>query len=787
MKKISAILLALCIAGMQLTGIYAAEPAENEDALYFDMDLSEYDGDNRVVKNKVTDSADGITVYGRDDAYPEVDEISAVSGTTKYITTGQTASKGASYGVVQLDNSLAQPMHESDELTVEFWTRSDAPVSSYLYYKFFKLSLASYENSVYDDSIDWEMSVQSTVNAENRFARNSTNATDYAKVAVSNFPQKSWTHYVLTRTWDELNERYNTVVYINGAKKTSASGGKKMSAADCSMTIGGSGAASKTYQGSIGEFRVYLKALDADRARALYLDTKDNYADLPKSMKLVSPSGDMSVSPSEGHIGITFDNFIDKSTLDEITFTKKDDGSEAAGGIFIRTEEGNTRTADIYFGRLEKNSEYVLSIGAVKSINGYVFEGAEYTVKSNDTYLLNEDFSDWPIGEVSEVPEGSPLYFFSSGTGDSTADFAIAEATSKSTGKTIKYMEMKTRDESGAKDSYLAYNFSSGYTGDFVVEVGVRGQGGSALDRSIRFIQSGYMQLGAFLSGTNIYNGSGAAQTISSYNSSATDEFGFLNMVFTFRMNSEGTYTVTGVSPENPGLYYEAVTNYTSAAQIRGINQYHTYSEALTTEISHFRIYEYAPPEIIVTNLDKLSIDSDYVEITFNDDMTGFDNNTFCIKGAYEGTVASEFAGYDEKTRTARVKIKDYFDYNSGYVLSVKGIKNADGIPLDDTDMNFKVPPSDIYAVSTVSSSHINTAIKNNAKVKKNVLCITVCVDEAGKIVKTFSEKYDIGAASSADNRVDLASGVKKATVYVFECVDDEIRATRAKPESFDF
>ncbi len=774
MKKILAIFAVLCLSFTGITG-YA------DDGLIFEMDLSAYSDSNPVVLNGVTESAEGITVYGRGDySAPVYDSLMSIGGETRYLTFGHTeGNTGTPYGVVQLDSSLANPMAVSDKLTVEFWTLSDTPSSRYLYYKFFKLAREKYENATIDGSIDWETSIQTASKFENRLDANTV------RTSVNNFPRGQWTHYVFTREWDAVSGEWDVDIYINGVSKGSYSGGTKSQSTENSFTIGGSGAAAKSYQGSIAEFRIYDTAFDADKAKAQYLATKDNYVVLPETMNIVTPSDDFAISASAGHIEIEFDNYIDKSTLSEITFTTVD-GDDIPGGIFIETEEGNTKRANLYFGRLEPASEYILHIGEVKSINNITVTPEDFIVSTNDIYIVNQDFSDYPTGTMTEVPEG-PLTFFSSGVNNSVADFAVKEQTIKATGETIKYLEMKTRNPEGAKDSYLAYNFPPGYTKDFVVEVGVRGAGGSALDRSVRLLGAGsaHMIVGGFNDGGRIYSNGNGVEIIKGYSSSVTDKFGFLNMVYTFRMNENGTYTVTGMSPDNSDLTFEAVTKFTDASQIRAINQYNETSDALTTEISHFRIYEYISPEVVVTNLSSFTRETEFIEITFSDDMTGFNDESIVIVKEDGELLNTAFEDYDEDTRTARVRIKEYFDYGKTYTLNISNIKSTAGIMIDKVETEFDFPAYELYSSVSKSGRNIPVILANNSYDPKTAIITAVSYDENGKIAEVSSMTIDVSAINSKTETLTAAENAKEVYVYVFDVTEGENRAVTAEPYVF--
>ncbi len=766
-----------------------SEPVLSENGLLFDLDLSEYTSDNPIVKNAVTESTDEITVYGRGShSAPESDFISSMNGETRYITMGKTASKGEGYGVIQLGSALAAPMAQSDELTVEFWTKSDKPVASYLYYKFFKLSQKPYAGSTMDDTINWEVSVQSaSLNAENRYARNTTTATDYAKASLSSLPRNTWTHYMLTRKYNADSDTYTSEVYINGVKKQTATGGKKIESNEYGFTIGGSGAAERTYQGSFGEFKVYLKVLDADTAKNHYLNTKNNYSELPKSMTLLSPTDDFEIGCRDGRLSIEFDNFFESAELDKITFTEED-GSEIPGGVFKKTESQYSKKAELSFGRLKEDSAYRLHIGSITSVNGYSSEERDIIVTTGNSFYINEDFESYPIGPAADIAAESGLTFFSSGVNNSAADFNIREKTDEATGEKKKYMEMKNGNFEASFDSYLAYTFPEKQTKDFVVEVGVRGDGGAALNRSIRFADGGFGIVGEFGGGADISSGgAGIKKTIKAYSSSSKDKFGFLNMIYIFRMNEEGTYTVTGTSPENPDVDYEAITTYSAISQIR-INQYNKGSDSLVTNISHLKIYEYNPPEIIADNISEINKDSDFIELSFSDDMTGFSEKSLVLsKIDEEGTVKTEFIGYDEETRTAKLKINEYLDYGKRYLLSVSGIKSTDGTPMDSKKIEFRVPDCSLYPSVIKDGDTLAASCTNNSDEAKTALITVVFFDEGGRIICSESKKDSVSVLGSMQINISIAENAKKASVCVFELTDGEYRAVSSDVFRFEF
>ena len=480
MKKILAIITLLSLFSMQIVS-YA-----NEDNLCFDMDLSLDTEQKLVVKNKVTNSAYGITIYGRGDSTaPLTDTISSVSGETRYITTGQNRT---AYGMISLDTTLAESMAESDELSIEFWAKSDT-IGRYNNYKLFNIAMAGYADADESTNLDWELNLNQN-GAQSKLS-------DGTEISVPDILAGEWAHWVVTRSYNQETSKFDTVVYVNGVQQGTASGGAKPDATEYSFSIGAAGDADKTYQGSIGTFKIYKKALGQTRIAELYSQSKAQYAELPKSMSLISPAEAKELKKSDRELKVEFNNYIDKTTLSEIEFLNTDE--TVFDGATLDVPDGNTKTVTFELEGLEEGADYILRIGEVKSINQYTVTPQDISISVFDSAITREDFSDWDAGDLTSDPTGKYV-FYSSGTEDSFSDFAIKTKTAG--GQTIKYLEMKASSADGAKDSYFAYNLPSGFNKDFVLEVGVRGES-EATSRSIRIVNGGnHFEAGLFTTGS---------------------------------------------------------------------------------------------------------------------------------------------------------------------------------------------------------------------------------------------------------------------------------------------
>ena len=759
MKKILAIITLLSVLSTQLVS-YA-----NEDNLYFDMDLSAYTEQNPVVKNKATNSSDGITA----DGLPLTDTISSVSGETRYITTGQiSGNTGTTHGMINLDNTLAYDMACSDELSIEFWAKSEEAKARYRNYKLFSL--------VSSAALDWELNLN-TSGAQIKLS-------DGTEISVDDIKAGEWAHWVVTRKWNEETQKFDSVLYINAEQIGTASGGAKSEATDFSFTIGGAEGADKTYQGSIGAFRVYKKELSSQRVSEIYNGSKGNFAELPKSINLVSPADGKILKKSDRELVVEFDNYIDKSTVSNIQFLNSDETPFEGAAMIV--PDGNTKTVTFELEGLTEGKSFILRIGEVKSSNQYTVTPQDISISVFDSAIAGDDFSDWDAGDLTADPTGKYV-FYSSGTSGSFDDFTVKTKTAG--GKTIKYLEMRASSAEGAKDSYFAYNLPSGFNKDFVLEVGVRGNS-DATSRSVRIVNgSNHFEAGLFTTGSFVAstaNGTGLKEIVNSYDTSVKDDFGFVNMVYTFIMEEDGTYRVYGTSPDNAGVSYEAKTKFSQITQIRPICHYNAGKDGLTTELSHFKIYEYVTPKISASTVSQIKKDSDYIEFSFDDDMTGFTNDSFKLSKAGQSEVDITYEGYNQETRTAKIKINEYLDFGVEYVLTAQGPKNLEGTEMRKSEIRFTVPTHEVETTASQDTTQTTISLYNNANSDKTVLVTTVMYDASGKILKTVGETVTIPKERRSTKYVAVETNTAKTLVYVFEIVEGEYRATTVAPFSFE-
>lgn len=770
MKKILAVITLLSVI---LTQTAALAITANSEDLIFDMDLSAYTAESQTVKNKVTNQSTGITVYGRDKNSPQAATISSMSGETKVLTTGfDSGNAKTKYGMVSVDNTVAQQLSQSDELSFEVWTKSQEPKASYQNYCLFNLAGGAYADA--DDAANLDI--------ELKFHRNGVhlNTSDGEEVTITDYPQEEWAHWVITRKWNTETSKFDNTVYINGVQKGTVSGGAKLTKEAYSLSIGGAGDADKTYLGQIADFKAYQKALTAADAAELYKGSKDRFVELPTSMTLVSPTEGTVLQKSANELKVEFNNYINKDTLTELALLNAGDESVFEGAT-KSVPNGNTKSVTFKLNGLNEGQRFILRVGDVKSINGYSVTPCDINLSVFDSSIANEDFSDWSIGAINA--ELTDLEFCSSGN-NSTDDFEVKTKGSK------KYIEGKNSEEK-AKDTYVAYNMPTSTKGkDFCLEIGVLGEG-DATSRSIRVCNGGtHYEIALSKDGSSwgtSRNGTGLKEIIKESGTNKRNDDGFFHLVFTFILDDDGKYTVYGTSPDNSSFDYQAKTTFTEIKQIKLFNQYNIGSEGVLTGLGYFKIYEYVTPKVSQTSVSSVKADSDYIELTFDDDMTGFNNDSFKLSKADKTAVEVSYDSYNESTRTAKIKLGEYLDYGTEYTLTVDGPKNLSGTAMRKSTINFTVPKHSAETTATKSADKVDVSVENKAESSKDVIVSVVMYGVNGKLLKTSGKKITIPTGRLYTDSITCATGTKKALVYVFELIDGEYRATTAQPIDFEF
>lgn len=760
MKKLLAVFTLLAVILTQ-TAVFA------DDGLIFDMDLSEYSETNRVVRNKAN-SSDAITVYGNGDNFPHAGAVSSMNGDLPCITTGE--GKNLQYGMISVTGASANAMGTADSLSFEIWTKSGTPSAAYRNYLMFGLADSS---GIDDVSLKMHNDGVELMSG----SRSLTEIDDYEK--------DKWQHWVITRSSKPNEEdegfhfEYN--VYLNGASKGTFKGGAKLTDTAYTLSIGAEDnlSSAKIYNGSFGGFKVYTKELTATEVSAIYAKEKTNYEELPSTMELVSPTAAKELKKTDKELEVEFNNYIDKATLENgLKLLNKSDESEFSGAV-MQIPEGNTKKVTFKLNGLNEGDEFILRISGVQSVNHKTVTAQDIAVTVYDSAIMSEDFSDWTVGEVN-ASEHSDFVFYSSGTSNSADDFEVKQR------GTVKYIEGKNSNNEAAKDTYIAYNMpSSTYGKDFCLEIAVKGEG-EATSRSIRAVDGGtHYEIALSASGSSwgsSQNGAGLDKVISSYSTSVEGSDGFFHLLFTFVCGEDGKYTVYGTSPDNSGVNYEAKTKFEEITQIRLFNQYNKGSDSVTTGVGAFKIYEYVTPKISKTNLSEIKKDSDYITVTFDDDMTGFTGESFTLRKQDGTAVEAEYESYDENARTAKIKLGEYLDYGASYTLTADGPKSASGNAMRASSIDFTVPQNDVNATVTFGEGTVTAVIKNNKSGPASVLLSVVMYDADGKLLKTDSKTLTVDNQNT--QKITLEEGTAKTLVYLFENIGGEYRATTAKAVS---
>ena len=280
MRKIisSILIIAVMVCQMSIPALAA------DDGLIFELDLSACTASSMTVKNKVTNSASGITLgssteSGSSGTGPILKEFeNAEGGTTKYLcfTNPENNAAAGTYGVLDLTGDAVSAMENQDELTMEFWlntNKGNGSVKSGRLFQWTKGSTVLMENYINGSTEQFQW-------------RPFVGADSEMKVGISS-QVDSWHHYVLTRKWNTTTSKYDISLYCDGAYSTNAGGtvlnnvsyGSQATETDSKLTLGGRNyGTGNVYGGSIGAFRVYNKVLSASEIANKYNTEKTAYA-----------------------------------------------------------------------------------------------------------------------------------------------------------------------------------------------------------------------------------------------------------------------------------------------------------------------------------------------------------------------------------------------------------------------------------------------------------------------------------------------------------------------------
>ena len=770
-RKIISILLALALTPLGGAWALAAETAD--EGLVFDMDLSEYNDTDGVIKNAVTGSSDGIEIKGAaNGTRPKLGTMDSMQGQTKYLSfsgllMGVVAQQ---YGSVDLSAALCAPLQNQDGMTVEFWVNylatANGTTKSSRIFNFGPESGASDSNNSYEIYVYDGDPSQYFV----RYARTSMEASKYLEKRINVKENlNTWTHYVLTRQWDEEAQAYTGNVYVNGVAQGASVGGIQIPEDGFRVQIGNM-AGGDILHGSLASFKLYNTALSADTVKEKYDESKLAFMTLGDNMNIVSPTQGKTLDTAPGEIEIVFDNYVDPETISGITF-KKTDGTEITGGIQVYTKDEIAQTVYVKYGKLDSDSAYILDIpDTVCSLNGIRCGGAQFTYQTEGFYIFYEDFEEYTVGGK---PDGDKMLYMSSGVDDSLEDVVIKEATGNTPERKKKYVSIITNAADGKEsNSSASVLFDTPITYDFVVEVGVRGQNGTPLARSVRMEDSNgtYVNIADLQNGTDMgtrQQPGGDADKMDAlfkdFKTSAKDEFGFIRMKFVFQKDTDGKYIVTGTCLDDENVDYRMPLIHTDCKRFLAAHQYHGANTEMCVDLSYVKIYKYSVPEIVSDNTQTLTQDSDEITMVFSEDIdpaTVTENCAKLVNTKTGETVLTRVTGYDEGQRQLSVKLGEYLDYGTAYDLLITDLRTTSDVPVREGEkISFTFRDYDLTVSSLTVKDQNGAAIESlaGATALEAAAVIRNTASDA-KTAKVFAVLYN-------QNHVRQASAMETAPV----------------------
>lgn len=754
-KKIISMLLALAL--LPCSGIWAMA-AEEDEGLVFEMDLTEYSNTDGVVKNAVTGLSDGIEIKGAaNGARPRLEAISSMQGETPYLAFSALRGRNTfyHYGSVDLSKELCAPLQNQQAMSVEFWvnylaTESGATASS-------RIFNFGPETGATDSNNSYEIYVYDTQNQYFvRYARAGMNPSQYLEQRINvGSNMNRWTHYVLTREWDEESQAYTGTVYVNGVSQGEVTGGIKIDETDFRVQIGNM-AGEDVLNGGLATFKLYHTALTPERVAEKYNESRLGFMELAETMHIISPTEGTTLDTAPGEIEIRFDNYVDLDTIDGITF-RKADGTEITGGIRVYAEEDITMSVFVKYGKLDSDAVYILDIpDTVCSLNGISCGGKQLEYRTEGFYIFYEDFEDY---EVGDKPDGTKLLYTSSDAEGSLEDVVVKEASGNTPERKKKYISMVTNaDENLNSNSTAAVVFDTPITYDFVVEVGVRGQNGTAAARNTRFYGSAgeFSIVGNFQNGVDLRSDTSMGEDkdkhdalYKEYSTSATDEFGFIRMKYVFQKDTDGKYVVTGTCLDDPNVDYRMPLIHTDCTQFMAIQQYNAPNTDMCVDLSYVKVYRYSVPEIVSDNTAELDQDSEEISLVFSEDIDPATVTESCarlVNTKTGETVLTKVTGYDEAARQMRVKLGEYLDWGVTYDLFITDIRTTSDVPIREgekltftfRDYDLTVTDLSVQNENGVEISSLNGAgsvtvsadIRNSGTADKNAKVFAVLYDK---------------------------------------------------------
>ena len=220
-----------------------------------------------------------------------------------------------------------------------------------------------------------------------------------------------WKNVIITRKVekkDDANSIVSYETYTDGgiySQLTNSYETNTVNEKDFVLTMGAmfdycTGLTPAYFKGKIADMKIYDKAFSAADAEAYYNKTKANYEEfeLADTLELTSTSpanitddSGAVLSISSKAIKLNFNNYIDKNTLNAITFAKADGTAVSGYTVSLDDESASTsKTVKINLSDLlEPHTNYILSITSdLKSVNGKSITAVSKTFKTGNEGIV---------------------------------------------------------------------------------------------------------------------------------------------------------------------------------------------------------------------------------------------------------------------------------------------------------------------------------------------------------------------------------------------------------------
>ena len=220
-----------------------------------------------------------------------------------------------------------------------------------------------------------------------------------------------WKNVIITRKVekkDDVNSIVSYETYTDGgiySQLTNSYETNTVNEKDFVLTMGAmfdycTGLTPAYFKGKIADMKIYDKAFSAADAEAYYNKTKANYEEfeLADTLELTSTSpanitddSGAVLSISSKAIKLNFNNYIDKNTLNAITFAKADGTTVSGYTVSLDDESASTsKTVKINLSDLlEPHTNYILSITSdLKSVNGKSITAVSKTFKTGNEGIV---------------------------------------------------------------------------------------------------------------------------------------------------------------------------------------------------------------------------------------------------------------------------------------------------------------------------------------------------------------------------------------------------------------